>query len=127
MSNGSKENPENSRNEVAEKEQVTNDPNCDELNCLIERLNDLGVAAIYKTQIQFGGPDAPWQDDADLIMVIKNRNEVIPTCIFPDAGTTVTWYSQNGNGSITFFGDGEFRGSAQFPGEGPVGYRGDLK
>ncbi|OHV21479.1 hypothetical protein BBK14_26595 [Parafrankia soli] len=30
-----------------------------------------------------------------------------------------------GNGNITFFDDGaRFQGAAEFPGEGPVGYRG---
>ncbi|WP_245602600.1 hypothetical protein [Gloeothece verrucosa] len=33
-----------------------------------------------------------------------------------------------GNGNITFFNDANsFLGAAQFPGEGPVGYRGQLK
>lgn len=115
------------KDKVEENNQVVNQVNDEDLSCLTDRLKDLGLAAIYATQIQFGGPDAPWHDDADLILAIKNRNAVVPTCVFPEAGTTVTWSSSNGNGSITFFADGEFRGSAQFPGEGPVGYRGQLK
>lgn len=99
----------------------------DESKCLIERLKSLGLAAIYETQIQYGGPDAEWHDDEDLIIVLKNRKDIIPTCKYPATGTTVSWYSENGNGSITFFAEKEFRGSAQFPGEGPVGYRGKLK
>ncbi|MFJ2645297.1 hypothetical protein ACIO1C_00940 [Streptomyces sp. NPDC087420] len=40
-------------------------------------------------------------------------------------GATVTWNSDAGNGSVTFFDEGNsFQGTAQFPGEGPVGYRG---
>jgi|GEM_PF-2286976 hypothetical protein len=102
-------------------------PPCDEFECIIERLKSLGLAAVYSTQIQYGGPDAAWHDDADLLIVLKNRNNVIPACKFPDTGTTVSWYSEKGNGSITFYGEKEFRGTAQFPGEGPVGYRGVLK
>lgn len=100
---------------------------CDEFECMIERLKSLGLAAVYETQIQYGGPDAEWHDDADLIIVLKNRRDIIPTCKYPATGTTVSWCSENGNGSITFFAEKEFRGSAQFPGEGPVGYRGMLK
>jgi hypothetical protein len=37
----------------------------------------------------------------------------------------VTWSGPAGNGTVTFFDDGKtFTGSAQFPNEGPVGYRG---
>ncbi|MFJ4913721.1 hypothetical protein [Streptomyces sp. NPDC088726] len=40
-------------------------------------------------------------------------------------GTTVNWTSNDGN--VTFFDDGSsFQGTAQFPSEGPVGYRGSL-
>ncbi len=84
--------------------------------------------ATYKTQIQFGGPDAGWQDDADLVIEIKNRNAVVPASGAPSTGTSVAWASKDGNGNITFFNDANsFLGSAQFPGEGPVGYRGQLK
>ncbi|MFJ1895596.1 hypothetical protein [Streptomyces sp. NPDC088115] len=42
-------------------------------------------------------------------------------------GTTVNWTSNDGNGNVTFFDDGSsFQGTAQFPSEGPVGYRGSL-
>ncbi|MET9535326.1 hypothetical protein ABZY02_33010 [Streptomyces sp. NPDC006649] len=41
-------------------------------------------------------------------------------------GTSVTWNSNDGN--VTFFDDGSsFQGAAQFPSEGPVGYRGSLR
>ncbi|GAA6617395.1 hypothetical protein [Scytonema sp. NUACC26] len=84
--------------------------------------------ATYSTQIQFGGSDAPWHDDADLVLEIKNRQDVVPSKSLPATGTVVTWSGPNGNGSITFFDDANsFLGSAQFPGEGPVGYRGQLK
>jgi hypothetical protein len=81
--------------------------------------------ATYRTQIQWGGPDAEWHDDADLHIVIKNREGVVPPDGLPETGTQVSWASPQGNGSITFFDDGTlFAGSAQFKGEGPVGYRG---
>ena len=34
--------------------------------------------ATYSTEIQFGGFDAPWQDDSDPVIEIKNRKSVIP-------------------------------------------------
>ena len=82
--------------------------------------------ATYNTQISYGGQ---WHDDADLTIDIRNRQNVVPVEGNPTPGTTVTWYGPNGNGSITFFGDPEwdFGGSVQFPGEGPVGYRGQLQ
>lgn len=84
--------------------------------------------ATYKTQIQWGGPTAEWHDDADLIMVISNRDGVMPNAGMPATGTQVSWASSHGNGSVTFFEDGRiFSGSAQFKGEGPVGYRGTVK
>lgn len=84
--------------------------------------------AIYKTQIQYGGPDAAWHDDADLTIEINNRKAVVPAKGAPATGTSVSWSGTQGNGSITFFNDANsFLGSAQFPGEGPVGYRGSLK
>lgn len=74
------------------------------------------------------GPDAPWQADADLEIEIRNRNDVVPASGVPSKGTSVAWSSDQGNGNITFFDDANaFLGSAQFPGEGPVGYRGQLK
>jgi hypothetical protein len=99
----------------------------EEYNELVGDLQEMGVAAVYKTQIQWGGPDAEWHDDHDLVLVLKNRENVVPACRLPAAGTTIAWYGPNGNGSITFFAEGEFRGSAQFPDEGPVGYRGTLR
>ena len=84
--------------------------------------------ATYRTQIQWGGPNAGWHDDADLTIEISNRKTVVPGGGTPPNGTTVTWYGPEGNGSITFFNDANsFMGSAQFPGEGPVAYRGQLK
>jgi FtsP/CotA-like multicopper oxidase with cupredoxin domain len=84
--------------------------------------------AIYKTQIQWGGPSAEWHDDADLVVEIKNRKDVVPATGAISTGTQVSWSGPNGNGNITFFDEGtSFTGSAQFPGEGPVGYRGQLK
>jgi hypothetical protein len=80
------------------------------------------------TEIQWGGPDAPWSKDEDLKIGISNREEVTPESGTPATGSQVGWGSPNGGGNITFFDDGEkFDGSAQFPGEGPVGYRGTLK
>ncbi|MBF8186889.1 hypothetical protein ITP53_14295 [Nonomuraea sp. K274] len=84
--------------------------------------------ATYTTQIQWGGADAEWHDDADLTIVISNRDGVVPQSGMPGTGTQVAWASPQGNGSITFFEDGNrFMGSAQFKGEGPVGYRGLIK
>ena len=84
--------------------------------------------AVYKTQIQYGGPNAEWHDDADLSIDLKNRKDVVPASGSAATGTTVTWSGPNGNGTITFFNDSNaFMGTAQFPGEGPVGYRGQLK
>lgn len=81
--------------------------------------------ATYHTQIQFGGPDAGWQDDTDLSISIKNRNAVVPESGLPATGTQVSWSGPEGNAAVTFFDDGtRFQGAAQFPGEGPVGYRG---
>ena len=81
--------------------------------------------ARYQTQIQWGGPDAGWHNDAELEISIKNRQEVIPSSGNIPTGTTVTWSGPNGNATVTFFDDGAwFMGTAQFPGEGPVGYRG---
>lgn len=40
----------------------------------------------------------------------------------------VTWSSPRGNARVTFYANGSrFAGSAQFKGEGPVGYRGQAK
>ncbi|WP_369213709.1 hypothetical protein [Streptomyces flavofungini] len=54
------------------------------------------------------------------------RWDVIPGHGNPPEGSTVTWSSPNaGNGSVTFYDNGSrFEGTAQFPNEGPVGYRG---
>jgi lectin domain-containing protein len=84
--------------------------------------------AIYRTQIQYGGPDAAWHDDTDLSIVIQSRSAVIPDKGRPAVGTQLTWSGPHGNATITFFDDGaRFQGSAQFPGEGPVGYRGQAR
>ncbi len=63
-----------------------------------------------------------------MTLSIVNREEGVPNNGAPATGTTVTWSSPNaGNGSITFFDEGSrFQGTAQFPNEGPVGYRGTL-
>lgn len=84
--------------------------------------------ATYRTQIQWGGRDGDWHDDADLVIEIRNRNEVVPAGDPVPTGTQLSWSGPNGSANITFFNDEDaFRGSAQFPGEGPVGYRGQLK
>ncbi len=84
--------------------------------------------ATYKTQIQWGGPDAEWHDDHDLTIQISNRENVVPTSGSASNGTSVNWSGPSGSGNIMFFNDSNsFQGSAQFPGEGPVGYRGQLK
>ncbi|MDX3101669.1 hypothetical protein ACIBO5_24070 [Nonomuraea angiospora] len=84
--------------------------------------------ATYRTQIQWGGVNADWHDDAELTIVINNREGVLPQNGLPATGTQVSWSSPQGNGSITFFDDGNtFMGAAQFKGEGPVGYRGTAK
>lgn len=83
--------------------------------------------ATYKTQIQYGGPNAQWNDDQDLTIEISNRNSVVPANGAPATGTQVSWSGPQGSGSITFFNDANsFLGSAQFPNEGPVAYRGQL-
>ncbi|MFF2013873.1 hypothetical protein ACFVWY_33080 [Streptomyces sp. NPDC058195] len=79
--------------------------------------------ATYETEIHTGG--GGWQSDAPLSLSIANRDESVPEDGRPSTGTTVTWSGDQGNGSVTFFDEGSrFEGTAQFPGEGPVGYRG---
>lgn len=81
--------------------------------------------ARYSTEIGTGG--GGWTPDKDLELSIKNRQEVVGSG-GPATGTTVTWSGPHGNGSVTFFDGGQsFSGSAQFPNEGPVGYRGTLR
>ncbi|MER7209436.1 hypothetical protein [Streptosporangium sp. NPDC000239] len=82
--------------------------------------------ARYNTEIHTGG--GGWQQDTPLILSIASRGQVVPGDGRPATGTTVTWSSDNaGNGSVTFFDDGtKFEGTARFPGEGPVGYRGQI-
>ncbi|MGW5049695.1 hypothetical protein [Actinokineospora sp. NPDC004072] len=82
--------------------------------------------AVYDTEIHTGG--GGWQPDQPLSVAITNRAEVVPDTGQPQTGTTVTWSSpQSGNGSVTFFDEGtRFEGTAQWPGEGPVEYRGKL-
>lgn len=82
--------------------------------------------ATYSTQIQWGGPDADWHDDTDLTLHVANRKEVVGDGA-PAVGTQISWSGPNGNATVTFFEGGLFQGTAQFPGEGPVGYRGKLK
>lgn len=82
--------------------------------------------ATYDTEIHTGG--GGWQQDQPLTLSIANRNEVVPEDAPPATGTTVTWSGDAGNGSVTFFdGGSRFEGTAQFPDEGPVGYRGQLQ
>ena len=84
--------------------------------------------ATYKTQIQWGGPASDWYDDADLIIEIKNRKDIVSTKSVPPSGTCISWWGENGSGNITFSNNSKsFYGTAQFPGENPVGYRGELK
>ncbi|WP_307721574.1 hypothetical protein [Embleya hyalina] len=46
----------------------------------------------------------------------------------PIRGARITRSGPQGNGSITFFDDGaSFQGTARFPGEGPVAYRGTAR
>lgn len=79
----------------------------------------------YTSEIQWGGPNAPYNPDAPLKLVIENRLPVVPLGGEVARGTSVSWSGADGNGSISFFNDAtDFLGSAQFPGEGPVGYRG---
>lgn len=82
--------------------------------------------ATYDTEIHTGG--GGWQSDEPLTLSIANRGQVVPDEGAPPTGTTVTWNSpEAGAGSVTFFdGGSRFEGTAQFPGEGPVGYRGTL-
>lgn len=82
--------------------------------------------ATYRTEIHTGG--GGWQQDKDLVVHIANRGNVIPTDGRPSTGTMINWASPEGNGNVTFFDDGaNFQGTAQFPGEGPVGYRGQFQ
>jgi hypothetical protein len=84
--------------------------------------------ATYRTQIQWGGPNGAWDDDADLVIEFQNRLDVAPATNTAATGTILCWSGPNGSGSITFFNDAtSFLGSVQFPGEGPLGYRGWLK
>ncbi|MGW1836540.1 hypothetical protein [Streptomyces sp. BBFR2] len=79
--------------------------------------------ARYNTEISTGG--GGWQPDQPLTISIVNRTQPVPGDARPSTGTTVTWSGDKGKGSVTFFDDGQnFQGTAQFPGEGPVGYRG---
>ncbi|MFD7512017.1 hypothetical protein ACFV5N_22155 [Streptomyces sp. NPDC059853] len=81
--------------------------------------------ATYETELHTGG--GGWQSDEPLTISIANRESVVPENGAPSTGTTVTWSGDQGNGSVTFFDGGtRFEGTAQFPGEGPVGYRGQL-
>jgi hypothetical protein len=84
-----------------------------------------GQVARFTTEIQWGGPSAAWHADTDLYIFIGNRREVVSqgTAL---AGTQVSWTGPNGNAGITFTDNRTFHGTAQFPNEGPVGYRGTL-
>ncbi|WP_407563158.1 hypothetical protein [Streptomyces sp. 184] len=82
--------------------------------------------AVYDTEIHTGG--GGWQQDQPLSLSIANRGDVVPADGRPSTGTTVTWSGDEGKGSVTFFDDGtRFEGTAQFPNEGPVGYRGQVQ
>jgi hypothetical protein len=82
--------------------------------------------ARYNTEIHTGG--GGWQSDQPLSISISSRSQVVPPAEPPSEGTTVTWSTPDvGKGSVTFFDHGtRFEGTAQFPGEGPVEYRGVL-
>ncbi|GLZ40467.1 hypothetical protein [Actinokineospora sp. NBRC 105648] len=82
--------------------------------------------AKYKTFYQVGGVNGAWQPDGQLELTIKSRSEVVGTG-GPATGTSVSWSGPQGNASITFFDNGRtFAGTAVFPNEGPIGYRGEL-
>ncbi|MEU2061013.1 hypothetical protein [Streptomyces sp. NPDC013455] len=80
----------------------------------------------YDTEIHTGG--GGWQQDTPLTLTIANRDQAIGDGSAPPTGSTVTWSTPHaGSGSVTFFDEGSrFEGTAQWPGEGPVGYRGTL-
>ncbi|MET9296832.1 hypothetical protein [Streptomyces sp. NPDC003077] len=82
--------------------------------------------ATYNTEIHTGG--GGWQQDQPLTLNIRNRDDAVPGNGRPPEGATVTWSTPHaGNGSVTFFDEGtRFEGTARFPDEGPVGYRGTL-
>ncbi|MER5354464.1 hypothetical protein ABT093_29550 [Kitasatospora sp. NPDC002551] len=81
--------------------------------------------ATYNTEIHTGG--GGWQEDKPLTLNIASRGSVVGDGA-PATGTSVTWSSDDaGSASVTFFDDGSrFEGTARFPGEGPVEYRGTL-
>ncbi|MFI6526364.1 hypothetical protein [Streptomyces uncialis] len=80
--------------------------------------------ATYETEIHTGG--GGWQPDEPLTLSLANRTDVVPENGTPSTGTTVSWSGDAGNGTVTFFDNGSsFQGTAQFPDEGPVGYRGN--
>ncbi|MER6628459.1 hypothetical protein ABT301_09480 [Streptomyces sp. NPDC000987] len=82
--------------------------------------------ATYSTEIQWGGPEGQWHSDSDLRLDIINRKQIVDAP--PAEGTQISWSGPMGNGTVTFFdGGSRFQGTAQFPNEGPVGYRGTLK
>ncbi|GAA3031830.1 hypothetical protein [Actinokineospora globicatena] len=81
--------------------------------------------AKYKTFYQVGGFNGGWSPDGTLEISITSRSEVIGASA-PGTGTTVTWSGPKGNATVTFFDNGAtFQGTAQFPNEGPIGYRGE--
>ncbi|MFY1654971.1 hypothetical protein ACN27J_29330 [Solwaraspora sp. WMMB762] len=84
-----------------------------------------GMAAVFDTEIHWGSSSNPWHGDADLHLLLDNRKTIIDGETVP-AGTRLTWAGPDGNADITFGADGTFTGSARFPGEGGVGYRGTL-
>ncbi|MFY1670629.1 hypothetical protein ACN27G_11785 [Plantactinospora sp. WMMB334] len=83
---------------------------------------ECGVTATFTTEANWGGT---WHRDANLRLEIDNRHTVTGQG-GAAAGTEVTWTGPNGNGDIVFDTADSFTGTAQFPGEGPVGYRGTL-
>ncbi|PPK64030.1 hypothetical protein V5P93_006405 [Actinokineospora auranticolor] len=81
--------------------------------------------ATYKTFYQVGGTNGQWTPDAKLDIAISSRSEVLGASA-PATGTTVTWSGPRGSATVTFFDNGAtFQGTAQFPNEGPIGYRGE--
>jgi hypothetical protein len=81
--------------------------------------------AVFNTEIQWGGNQASWHADADLSLALGNRRTIVS---YPglQAGTALHWSGPNGNGDITIGAGNTFTGTAQFPNEGPVGYRGTI-
>lgn len=77
------------------------------------------MARTYKTQVQWGGPNAPWHPAADLTVAISEGGKDSVT-------SKLSWQDEAGNfASISFqSGATSFIGYYQKPGEGPISYMG---